>query len=459
MIISPHTQEAYQLLHNGILALSRAEQQGLRVDLGYITNKKKQLTKDIAHLEKEFKDTQFFKDWKKTSKSEININSGPQLSKYLYKVLKLKPPKETDTGEGSTGDEALKQLGISELNMIVEMKKLKKLRDTYLSGFERETVDNVIHPVFNLHFAQTFRSSSDSPNFQNLPKRDPKAMEIIRSAIYPRKGHFLMEADFSGVEVRSNACINKDPVLINYIKDPSTDMHRDMAEQLFKLEEFNKAIPGYATLRQAAKNSFVFPQFYGSWYRNCAEGLITTWGQMGKSKWRPGQGIQFKDKHLSDHLLSVGFNTFDKFVDHVKDVEKDFWGNRFQVYAEWKDEWWRMYQKKGYFDIPTGFRCSGLMDKKQACNYPGQGSAFHCLLWSLTQVDKVMRKEKWDTRIVGQIHDSIVFDANPKEEEYVKETVHRILTQELPKAFDWIIVPMEIEIEQAPIDGSWAQKH
>lgn len=457
MNINPRTPEAYRLLHDGTLALSRAEQQGLRIDMNYIEEQKEFVTKKIAQIEQEFKETDFYANWEKSSKTSININSSTQLEKYLYEVLGLRIDKETKTGKGSTDDEALKQLNIPELNDLLKAKKLKKVRDTYLDGIGRETVNGILHPFFDLGQAVTFRSSSNSPNFQNLPIRDEESMNIVRGAIKPRPGHLLMEADFSGIEVRVNACLNRDKNLIKYIEDPASDMHADMATQLFSLGKFNKAIAGHSTLRQAAKNAFVFPEFYGSYYKNCAKGLACSWGKLQKGYWKAGQGIVLGDKHLSDYLISQGIKSFDAMTEHVRLIEEDFWGKRFVEYAKWKDKWWEQYQKTGYIDMPTGFRCNGLMDKKQVCNYPGQGSAFHCLLWSLINVDRVMVEEEWDTRIVGQIHDSILFDTLPEEKDYVKEVVNDILTQQLPKAFSFICVPMEIEIEEYEIDGPWVK--
>ena len=51
------------------------------------------------------------------------------------------------------------------------MRKLKKVRDTYLDAFLREQVDGYLHPFFSLHTVKTFRSSSERINFQNIPKR------------------------------------------------------------------------------------------------------------------------------------------------------------------------------------------------------------------------------------------------------------------------------------------------
>ena len=179
-------KEAYKLLHDGVLAMHRAEQAGFRVDLEYVTSMKQHLTRKIERLEKQFMTTTLYKHWEHSSKSKINIHSHFELAHFLYNVKKRKPKKLTASGQGSTDEEALKQLGMEELDGLLRVRKLKKVRDTYLDAFEREQVNGVIHPFFNLHLVKTYRSSSDSPNFQNIPKRDKEAMQIVRKAIYPR---------------------------------------------------------------------------------------------------------------------------------------------------------------------------------------------------------------------------------------------------------------------------------
>jgi DNA polymerase I-like protein with 3'-5' exonuclease and polymerase domains len=54
------------------------------------------------------------------------------------------------------------------------------------------------------------------------------------------------------------------------------------------------------------------------------------------------------------------------------------------------------------------------MGHDDVTNYPIQGSAFHCLLWAFNETDRIMRKDKWDTRLLGQVHDSMLLDVNPE---------------------------------------------
>lgn len=454
------TSDAYNLFHDGALALGRAEQQGMCIDVEYCERKKKQLIRKIERLENKLMQTKFIRHWQHSCKAKLNIYSDQQLSNYLYKTRKIEPTKMTTSGlQGATDNQALSQLGIPELDLIIQAKKLKKVRDTYLDAFLREQVNGVVHPFLNLNIARTYRSSSDKPNFQNIPKRDEEAMKIVRRAIIPRKGHQIVEIDYSGIEVCNSACYHKDPKMIEYICDPKSDMHLDMAKQIFMLDFMNKENQYHNKLRDAAKNGFVFPQFYGDYFVNCAENLACQWGKLPKDgRWKEGQGIKLEEGTLSDWFILNDIKSFKQFVSHVEKIEDDFWNNRFKVYQKWKDSWWEEYQKNGYIDMLTGFRCSGVMSYNQAINIPIQGSAFHCLLWAFIEIDRIAMEERWKSKPVEEIHDSILIDTHPDELDHVIKTVHRVTCEDLPKAWSWIIVPLSIDVEVCGIDESWDKK-
>jgi hypothetical protein len=187
--------------------------------------------------------------------------------------------------------------------------------------------------------------------------------------------------------------------------------------------------------------------------------MAKKWCKLPQSRWKPGQGVSMpNNSFISDHLISKGIKTFDQFTDHVKAIESDFWGNRFYKYAEWKDDWYFQYQKTGFIDFLTGFRAFGVMSKNDVTNYPVQGAAFHCLLWSLIQLDAFIIKNKLRSRIIGQIHDSIVLDVYPQELSHLEQVVYKIICEDLPNVWKWIIVPIKVDMEKYEIDGSWANK-
>ncbi len=456
-MLSVNTRDAYRLLHDGILALYEAEYHGLRIDMNYIKKEKKEIANKIIKLEKKIYNSAFYKDWKDKTGKEPNIYSPQQLGNYLYKIKKVKIKKETLNGEGSTDKETLRLLNIPELETLLEIKKLKKINKTYFGQYEKEQVDGIVHPFYNLHNVITYRSSSSNPNFQNVHKRDKEAMKMTRMAIKPRPGHQFLELDYSQLEVRIGACYSKDQKLIEDIIHG--DMHRDVAMELFHLKNYDKTIVGHTTLRQAAKNGFVFPQFYGDYYESCAENLAQNWCKLPKGRFKNGQGIEIeKGLTIADHLIANGIKSYKTFVEQVKKVEDSFWFYRYKDHTRWKQKIWNEYQDFGWVESKTGFTFQGVMKRNDVINYPVQSAAFHCLLWSLIEGSKALKREKMDTVIVGQIHDAIVFDVNPKELDRVIKIMRCIMCNDVRQHWPWIIVPLEIGAELCPVDGSWAEK-
>ncbi len=345
-------------------------------------------------------------------------------------------------------------------HIITKVEWLHKEVDVY--DIEVEKYHNFIANEICVH------NSCQSPNIQNIPRRDAETMAICRRALYARPGHQLVEIDYHALEVSISACINKDPNLIRYLTNPESDMHGDMAIQIFMLYDYmnliDKAggvskVPEFKVLRDATKNGFVFPQFYGDYYGNNAVSIACDWCKLPKGKWRKNQGIKIvNDRTIGEHFIEHGIKSLDDFIEHMKKIEHDFWHNKFGVYGQWREDWYREYQRKGYFDLLTGFRCSGIMRRNEVVNYPVQGAAFHCLLKTFIEVDKIMRKENWDSRLVGQIHDSILLDVHPDELEHVIKTVRRVATVKLPRIWKWIIVSLSVEADVTPVDGSWADK-
>ncbi len=454
---SKHIWNAYHLVHDGILALSRAEQQGMRVDVTYCDKMNRQLTKRIERLEKQFQASRLWRRWRRVYGEKTKLSSNHQLAQLLYKVMKLAPPKTTATGQGATDEEALLALGISELQLLVQARKLSKVRDTYLEAFVREQHGGWIHPFFNLHTVRTYRSSSDSPNLQNVPKRDAEAMNICRRALLPRPGHQFVEIDFASLEVHIAALYCQDATLIAYLKDSSSDMHADMAKQLFLLDDLDRKLPAHAVLRQAAKNGFVFPQFYGDYYKNNAV-TLADWVKLPQDSWAPGTGLELPDgSYLSDHMRARGIHSFTAFVDHVQCVEDDFWNNRFKQYRDWRMQQVARYRAKGFLTMLTGFVCSGELAKNEILNYPIQGTAFHCLLQTFINMDRYIQQERMQSRLVGQIHDSILIDAHPQEVDLLVKEARRIVKVDLPTQWKWITVPLEVDVDRYAIDGPWVK--
>lgn len=430
-------QKGFDFLLEGVIALAEVHQEGINIDLERLDTYEKRTTKKInRHLE-EIKSFSEYKKWKESK--PINLDSDVQISKLLYKVLDYQVPEGCE--DSKTSAKALEKIGTDFTLSLLPYRRLKKIRDTFMAQFKREQVKGIVRAFYNLHIASTFRSTCDSPNFQNQVKRGEGA-ELIRDLIIPRKGNRLIEYDYKGVEVCISACYHKDPQMIKYIEDPSSDMHKDMAIEIFMKRDIDKK-----TERHVIKNNFVFPAFYGSSTKP-EEGK--TIGNVTRNIW------DNLKKETIDHLKSKGIKSIRKFQKHMEEVEWKFWNERFEVYNDWKTEMYEEYQKKGYVELFTGFRCYGPLKFTEATNYPIQGTAFHILLETLINSRRKIKEISNRSAIIGQIHDSLIVDAHPDDEEEIDNIIYHYGVRKTMKKYDWIIVPLNIEKERSEIDGSWA---
>lgn len=378
------TKEAERLLFEGTLAMSELENNGIRIDMGYLDGQINKVEAEINDYQRQIRSDHVYEEWRKTYGDKTNIGSKEQLAKVIFEKLGFVRPKGVSKKQRSEDRDAAKReskhdeatfkdVDLPFVKMYFRCEKLKKLVGTYLKGFKREAVDGLLHPFFDLNKIITYRSSASMPNFQNIPSRNKEIMQIVRRCFIPRPGRQLVEIDYSGVEVRIAACYHKDPAMIKYIKDSSTDMHRDMAMKIFGL---TKEQVGKKTTRDWSKNRFVFPEFYGSVYFQCAPNLWR--GVVG------GDKLEGSDVTVQQHLANQGIKELGDcepgaavkkgtFVHRVKQAEDYLWNETFTEYTAWKNRWHKAYLKKGYFDLLTGFRIFGLFKRNDVLNYAIQG--------------------------------------------------------------------------------------
>jgi DNA polymerase I-like protein with 3'-5' exonuclease and polymerase domains len=478
-MISIHTKEGYDLLHQASIAFAEMECNGIRIDREHFVKMEKILKQKIEDAKEELYKTKEWKAWRKTYGKTANLASKPQLGHVLFDVLKLKGSgKKTHTGRYTADEETLEGMNLPFCHEYLKMTKHEKALSTYVHGTMRELAYHKgkdewrLHPFFDLYKVKSYRSSSSGPNFQNQPVRNPETAEMIRKGYLADKGFVFAEIDYSGIEVSMAACHHKDPTMIKYLTDPTKDMHGDMGEQLFCLKKGDMSPKDFKkVIRYGAKNKFIFAQFYGDFYKQCCVHLWD-WAMkngdvaVGKTTLKKhleklfpnGRGECSMPKRVEGEenaFVEPEEGTYEK---HVQEVENDFWNKRFKVYGKWKRDWYQQYKEKGYFDSKTGFRYHGVFRRNEVINWAVQGDAAHCLWWSIIQISKRLRKEKMKSFLCGQIHDSLVCNIHKSEMKKFVRIATEIMTKELRKHYPWIIVPFNVEMEMAPDNGTWFHK-
>lgn len=479
MTNEPELHSAYAFFHEGLQALADATIHGVPTDELYYLEQRHSLTERMDALMGTLTTGEVAKAYQEATGEALGIVnrdfSAKALRVVLFDILKLPKVKTTATGLASVDKEVLaKASGQPWVDALLEWRKLHKIVGTYIAQFEREIQEGWMHPWYPLHTTRSTRGSSMSPNFQNIPKREKEAKKITRQGVVAQPGYRLCAVDYGAQEVRTAAILSSDPALMEYCHRPDSDMHADVAHRIWHIE------PDWisAGLRFHSKGGFVFSQFYGSYYVSCGldmwekciiEPLVLD--EYAGQKLAPEHHVLLKD-----HLVSTGIITNDEgkqtklkirgkletvpqqvadFVNHVKGVEQWFW-QRFAGLRDWQNRMTYEYQRTGYVSMPFGFRRGGLLNNNKIYNTAIQGTAFHFLLWSYIQLHRISQQQ-WRSRLMGQIHDEMMYHMAEGEEQVVLDTTVDVMERRIREQFDWISVPLVAEPEWSPVGGNWTQ--
>ena len=453
------TPEAYRLLHEGAIAFTAMEKAGVRIDVPRLERTIAGAKRKIAAMEEALRADPIYTQWRRRYGANTNIGSRPQLEEVLFNVMQVPYPGVEVRGKAGrlkVDKTALEKLDMPFARRYIKIEELKKVLSTHLNGIHRSLVNGRCHAFFNLNTVITYRPSGDQPNLLNIPIRNPRVSKIIRPCFIASEGHQLLELDAWSAEVCCAADYHRDPRMLQYLWD-GFDFHKQLASRLFCTPLDNVAKP----MRQTSKSYFVFAQFYGNWYIDCAKSL---WEQVAHQKLTTADGTPVYDVLRAAGITRLGklnpkqtpaAGTFEK---HVKAQEDYLWNEEFPVYRDWKVSWYKQYLKRGWFPFYTGFVCRGLYKRNEVINYPVQGSSFHGLLWVLIRLQRWLAVNKMRSRIILQVYDSLLIDAHPAERDAIIAEVRRLFSEVLPTVWRWIVSPRRFDAALCPVEGSGHEK-
>lgn len=211
------------------ITLSSMEHQGISIDQAKLQNLFETLSSECAVIAKEAY---------KIIGKEINLSSPKQLQTVLFDELGMTGTKALKTGF-STNAAALTELfelnGHPFLEKLLahrDSTKLKQMVETLLKAIEE---DSKIHTTYVQTGTSTGRLSSENPNLQNIPIRNPRGAQIRDSFIASSGFETLLTADYSQIEMRIMAHLSEDPGLIEAF-NKGEDLHRFVGSRIFGVE-------------------------------------------------------------------------------------------------------------------------------------------------------------------------------------------------------------------------------
>ena len=383
-----------------VFALYHMEKNGVRVNSDALKEYGDQLAVHIRALEKEIYEE---------AGETFNINSPKQLGVILFEKMQIPGGKKTKTGY-STAADVLEKLAPDHpiVSKILEYRQYAKLKSTYADGLAAYIgPDGRIHGKFNQTITATGRISSTEPNLQNIPVRTELG-RMIRKVFVPEEGYVFVDADYSQIELRVLAHCSGDTHLIEAYRE-ARDIHRITASQVFH-------VPFADVTDQQRRNAKAvnFGIVYGISSFGLSQDLSITRKEAAK--------------YIDDYFQTYpGIKTFlDQAVQHAKDQ-----GYAVTLFG----------RRRPVPELSSSNFMQRSFGERVAMNSPIQGTAADIIKIAMIGVDRRLKEEGLKSRLVLQVHDELLIEAEQTEVETVKE----ILRQEMEQAAS-LDVPLEIDM-------------
>lgn len=393
--------------------LARMERNGVRLDTAALEETGRNFTERMQQLET---------DIYELAGHEFTITSPKQVGAVLFDELQISAKvKKTKTGQYSTSEEVLESLRDKHpiVEKILQHRALKKLLSTYVEALPKliHPQTGHIHTSFNQAVTATGRLSSSNPNLQNIPVRGEDGREI-RRAFVPEEGEVFFSADYSQIELRIMAHLSEDEHMVADFNS-GLDIHAATAARIFHkpVEEVDR------DERRKAKTAN-----FGIIYGISAFGLSE---RMGVSR---GEAKE---------LIENYFATYPKVREYMNEsIER----------AKQTGYITTQFGRRRYLaDINAGNATVRGYAERNAVNAPIQGTAADIIKLAMVAIDRRLREEKLQTRMILQVHDELNFSVPPTE----LEQVSHLVVEEMERAFQ-MRVPLVAECGEGT---NWLEAH
>ncbi len=410
-------EKVFEQVENPLVrVLVDMEYEGVKVDINFLNEYNKVLEVDAKLSEERVYEQ---------AGVRFNLASPKQLGEVLFDILKLDAKaKKTKTGQYATGEDVLQKMAAKHkiVDDILNFRELTKLKSTYVDSFPEliNPKTGRVHTSYAQAVAVTGRLSSTNPNLQNIPIRTERGREI-RKAFIPREpGRILVSADYSQIELRIVAAISGDPNMCEAFK-LGKDIHTATAAKVYGIKETDVT----KEMRYKAK-SVNFGIIYGQGAFGLAENL-------GISRTEAKEIIDNYKKEFPNIQLYM-----DQQINQAKELG----------YVETL-----MGRKRWLRDInSSNFTVRGFAERN-AINSPIQGSAADMIKLAMIKIHGEMKKSKWESKMILQVHDELVFDAVETELPALKELILSCMKAALALPNG---VPVEAEVG---VGKNWLEAH
>jgi len=357
--------------------------------------------------------------------TEFNLNSPKQVGQVLFdKMYLVEKPKKTKTGQYKTDEQTLRSLAASHdvVRDLLSYREAAKLKSTYVDALPESIFPGTsrIHTTFHQLMTATGRLASNNPNLQNIPIRSDQGREI-RRAFIPRSEEFtLLAADYSQIELRVMASLCEDKAMIEAFND-GLDIHTATAARVFDVEP--EKVPSH--MRRTAK-MVNFGIIYGISAFGLSQRLN---GEISRS-----EAAQIIEEYFKQY---PGVKAFQERT--IEQAKSD-------GYVE------TLTGRRRYLrDIDSRNGTIRAAAERTAINTPIQGTAADMIKIAMVKVADLLKGSDYQTRMLLQVHDELVFDLHKEEQEELIPKIKQAMKNALP-----LSVPIVVE---SGTGENWLEAH
>ena len=274
---------------------------------------------------------------------------------------------------------------------VLEYRQLTKLKGTYVDALPAliDPMTGRLHTSFNQMGAATGRLSSSNPNLQNIPIKTELGREI-RAAFVPREGWKLVVADYSQIELRLLAHMSQAPVLLEAFRE-GEDIHTRTAAEVM-------GVPPMMVTREARNNAKAVN--FGIVYGISAFGLAAN------------LGISRKEAEVYIKAYFVRYSGVRRFIDETIAKTRET-GIARTLFG----------RERPIPDMNSRNPAARGFAERTAVNSPIQGTAADLIKVAMVRIDRALAG--FQTKMLLQVHDELVFESPPEEVEAVRAMVKR----------------------------------
>ena len=326
----------------------------------------------------------------------FNLASPKQLQEILFDKLGIKPTKKTPSGSPSTDEDVLQELALDHPlpKVLLEYRGLAKLKSTYTDKLPKmiNAATGRVHTSYNQAVAITGRLASSDPNLQNIPVRSAEGRRIREAFIAPQRAH-IVSADYSQIELRIMAHLSQDSGMLQAFAN-NEDIHRATAAEVFGVEK--EAVD--SEQRRYAK-VINFGLIYG----------MSAFGLAQNLNIERSAAASYIERYFARYPGVKAYMQNTREVAKQKGYVETYFGRRL-----WVPE----------INSANVQRRNGA--ERAAINAPMQGTAADLIKLAMIAVDKWLRDEKLQSKLIMQVHDELVLEVPENELELVKTNIARI---------------------------------